>query len=139
MPNRCRKGRLLNNRNKQVAQDDCVGNALCGSPPQTEDTGQKTKNNTEHVLTSRGYRACHIIGCHEECTEDQTTSAYFTGYIIRIMIAEDEDEDCGCDDVGQRDAQGNYLANYQVSCTDQKSDDRNLTDGSRNLTDEHGC
>ncbi len=79
------EGLALNQRNQQVADDDCVGNTLCGTTKQTEQFRSERQQNTEYDLSLRGDRAGHIVGCHKEGTEDQSAAADVSQNEVQIV------------------------------------------------------
>ena len=44
----------IDHRHEDVADDDGIGNTLCGAAEETEQSGQDTKHNREDDLAERG-------------------------------------------------------------------------------------
>ena len=91
----------------------------------------------ENDLASGSDGACDIIRSHEECAEDQAAAAELSQHIAHVLASEDKCEHSEGQDICSGDPDGDHLSHQKVRRTDQKGDNGYLTDGSRDLTDEH--
>ena len=114
------KGYFLNQRNKDVADDDCVGHALCGAAENPEQSRKHTQQDAEHNLALWRDGAGHIVGCHEESTENQAAAAQVGRNIVQIksMASEQDGKYHNRQYVGTRNPDGDYLLCQKISSAD---------------------
>ncbi len=91
----------LDQRYQHVCKDDGVRTSLCRCTEHTEDSKETSADDTVKDSALRSDRRSYIISCHEECTEDQTTTTYFldnecTEITGCKMSAEQYDKDYKC-------------------------------------------
>ena len=64
-----RTGETLNLRYQQVAENNRIGNALCGSSENTENSGKNTKTDAIYILPLWCNGACNVVRRHKPCTK----------------------------------------------------------------------
>src|SRR5699024_7041288 len=119
------KSDFFDQRNQKVADDDRIGNSLCGSSEKSEQTCQKSHTDAVHDPSFCRDRRSHIIRCHEPCSQHQSASAQMRRYIlwIKSMSAEDPDKYNERHTVGPRDRQIDHPHKEKEHVSDHNGDD----------------